>query len=602
MKEMDEKSLYQKIKKDFQHAFSTLSQYHSDWREYDDFYMAKHWTKQRATWRPDPVVNYVAYIIDQKAPQITNQRPTGVILPTTEEDTEVAEIFTQLTDVIANRVDLDMRIDEVVRTGLLLDIAWFKVYWDNNIKGGDETKGNVYIGDICIEAPDPSNIYFDPHATRIEDCRYVIYSVPKTTQWIKEVWKVDIESEEVFETEIYNRPERNMNSDRVNYYEYWYKKDDGIHVIYAAGGKILKHIENVYKHGRYPFVPFVAKKNRKSIMGISEIRNIINNQKLLNKMVELPTTNALLTSNPIALVAMNSGIDENKFQAKPGQVWKVKDVNNSVRWLEPPQLSSDTYRMIESLVGFMERIGGVYDANTGETPGSVTAAAAIQMLQEQGSIPIKGIARNLYHSIREVYEQVIELIKEFYTEDRFIRVDTKNGGYKFMVFNSTPYQEIDFDIKVSGDNGTPATKAYISQLAADLFTQGVLLPSEYVELQDNLPNKDRIVARLREQEQMMQNQQAMGMPTDQMLPEQMMPPTEQIPPEMMANEQGMTGGDMLMPPDDMMAGMGQNEPISPTLDDIYRDAPPEIQEQIDVMIEQGLTEEEILQQLSALVG
>lgn len=576
MKQMDEQALYAKIKKDFQFSFSTLSPYHADWREYDDFYMAKHWQKQRASWRPDPVVNYVAYIIDQKAPQITNQRPTGVILPTTAEDAEVAQIFTQLTDVVANRVDMDMRIDEVVRTGLLLDIAWFKVYWDNTIKGGDPTKGTMYIGDICIESPDPSNIYFDTQATRLEDCRYVIYAVPKTIQWIKEVWGVDVQAENTFETEIYNRPEKSSQSDRVTFFEYWYKKDGGIHCIYAAGGKVLKHIENVYKHGRYPFVAFTAKKNRKSIMGISEIRNIINNQKLLNKMVELPTTNALLTSNPISLVALNSGIDEQKWTTKPGQIWKVKDVNNSVRWLEPPQLSSDIYRMIDLITGFMERIGGVYDANTGETPGSVTAAAAIQMLQEQGSIPIKGIARNLYYSIREVYEQMIELIKEFYTEDRFIRVDTNNGGYKFMVFNSTPYQEIDFDIKVSGDNGTPATKAYISQLAADLFQQGVLLPSEYVELQDNLPNKDRIVARLREQEQMAQQMQAQAPPN---APQNAQPP----PQEMNMAQSGMTQ----QPPD---------------LDAIYANAPPEVQQMIDDMLQQGMDEPSILRQLMTLAG
>lgn len=579
MKMMDEKQLYDKIKKCFRESLSALTAYHADWREFDDFYMAKHWLKERASWRPDPVVNYVSYIVDQKAPQITNMRPIGVILPTTEEDSEVAKIFTQLTDVIANRVDLDVRIDEVVRTGLLLDIGWFKVYWDNTIKGGDPSKGSMYIGDICIESPDPSNIYFDPQATRVEDCRYIIYAVPKTVKWVRETWGVEVSPEETFETEIYNRPENNTTSDRCNYFEYWYKKDGGIHVVYAAGGKVLKHIENVYKHGRYPFVPFVAKKNRKSIMGISDVRNIINNQKLLNKLVELPTTNALLTSNPISLVQLNSGIDPNKWTTKPGQIWQVKDVNNSVRWLEPPQLSSDIYKMIDLMTSFMERIGGIYDANTGETPGSITAAAAIQMLQEQGSIPIKGIARNLYHSIREVYEQMIELIKEFYTEDRFIRVDTNNGGYNFMVFNSTPYQEIDFDIKVSGDNGTPATKAYISQLAADLFGQGVLLPSEYVELQENLPNKDRIVARLREQEQAMQNAQMGG----------------QMPPTSEPAQQPMS-----MPAEPMQTPeTGQQVP---DLGMIYESAPPEVQQEIDLMTEQGMSEQDIVQRLLSLMG
>ncbi len=64
------------------------------------------------------------------------------------------------------------------------------------------------------------------------------------------------------------------------------------------------------------------------------------------------------------------------------------------------------------MVEFIERIGGVYDALTGETPKGVTAATAIQLLQEQGSIPVKGIARNLYQALKNVYELMIELVKE----------------------------------------------------------------------------------------------------------------------------------------------------------------------------------------------
>ena len=579
---MDDKHLYDKVIKCFRESLSALSSYHAEWREFDDFYLAKHWQRERASWRPDPVVNYISYIIDQKAPQITNQRPTGVILPTTEEDAEIAQIYTQLTDVIANRVDLDMRIDEVVRTGMTLDIGWFKVYWDNTIRGGNAAKKNVYIGDIMVESVDPSNIYFDTQATRVEDCRYIIFSVPKSVKWLKETWNVEIDAESVFETEIYNRPENNSSvSDRVNFYEYWYKEKGTVNVIYAAGGKILKHIKGVYRHGRYPFIPFVSKKRRNSILGISDVRNIMSNQKLLNKLVEIPTTNALLIANPISLVQQNSGIDPYKWTSKPGQIYQVKDINNSVKWLQPPEISGDIYRMIDLMTGFMERIGGVYDANTGETPGSVTAAAAIQMLQEQGSIPIKGIARNLYASLKEVYEQMIELIKEFYTEDRFIRVDTNNGGYKFMVFNSTEHQEIDFDIKVSGDNGTPATKAYISTLAADLFANGVLLPSEYVELQENLPNKDRIIARLREQESAAQQQQ-------------MAQNGGQMPPE-----GGQIPADMGMP---MEAGGMPEMGGLPSIEEILQDAPPDIIEQVNLMRADGLNDEEILKQLAQMTG
>jgi hypothetical protein len=552
---MDNEALFGIIKKDFRDSLSALSVYHAEWREYDEFYMGQHWKVQRPDWRPNPVVNYISYVIDQKAPQITQQRPSGILYPTHPQDEEAARIFSQATEVVSDRCNLDQIVDEVVRTGLLLDISWMKVYWDNSIIGGSYERMNQYQGDVVIETVDPTNLYFDPAATHIEDCNYVVYAVVKSTEWVKEYWGVDVPPENTSETDIYNRPILNNNSTKkVTFYEYWYKEDGGLHVIYAAGNKVLKHIRNVYKHGRYPFVPFVAKKNRKSILGISECRNLLNNQKLLNKLVEIPVVNALLVANPIMLVSGSSGIDANKVTSKPGQIWTVRDDGAGVRYLNPPVLGGEVFRMIDQMKEFMERIGGVYDANTGETPGGVTAASAIALLQEQGSIPIKSITRNLYATLKEVYEQMVELIKEFYTETRYLRVMGKDGKFKFMEFNALKYKEIDFDIRVSAGASTPSSKAYVAQLAQDLFQQGLLLPSEYVDMLENVPNKDKIVERLRQRESQeqpqMQQQQA-----------QPAPPSQQIP----------------------------------TLSDIYQQAPNDLKMQIDMLKQQGATDDQIMQ-------
>jgi hypothetical protein len=559
VEQLKEKELYKRIVSDFRQSLSALSDLRNEFREYDDFYQGKHWNKERASWRPDPVINYVAYIVDQKAPQLTNQRPTGLILPTTAEDEEAAKIFTQVTDVVAERVDLDDKIDQVVRTGLLFGTGWFKVYWDNTISGGSLEKGNIWVGDVAIDVPDPSNIFTDPQAVTVEDCRFIIYAVDKTVQWVEKEFGVKVDPDEAIETDLYNRPSSNHGKDRVQFYEYWYKDKEGIHCIYAAGGKVLKHIRNVYKHGRYPFVPFVAKKNRKSIWGIGEPKNILNNQKLLNKLTELLTTNAILHSNPIALIDPRSGIDAKKWQNKPGQIWHAKDPQTAVHWLQPPDMKNDLYKLMDKMVEFIERIGGVYDSVTGETPNGVTAATAIQLLQEQGSIPIKGIARNLYQAIKDVYELMIELIKENYTETRYIRIMGEDGTMEFMEFNASQYAEIDFDVKVTAGASTPTSKAYIAQLAAELFDKGILLPSEYVEMQEGLPNKDRIVARLREQEAQMQ---------------QMMPP------------EGMP-----------MEGMPPQEQPPLDFETFYNNAPDELKQEIDLMLEQGMSEEEIMNTL-----
>lgn len=552
--------MYKKIVGDFRNSLSSLSELHSDFREFDDFYLAKHWNSQRASWRPDPIVNYVSYIVDMKAPQLTNNRPSGLILPTAQGDEDAAKLFTQVTDVVAERVDLDDRIDQYVRTGLLLGTSFMKVYWDNSLSGGHPSKQNMWKGDIAIDLPDPSNIYPDPQATSVNDCRYIIYAVPKTIQWVEQQFNVKLDPENNFETEIYDRPSNNYGKDRVMFYEYWHKDKKGIHCIYAAGGQILKRIEKVYKHGRYPFVPFVPKKNRKSLWGIGEPKNIINNQKLLNKLVELPTTNAILHANPIVLIDPRSGINPKQWVNKPGQIWNAKDPNNAVHIIQPPQLTNDVYKLADKMTEYIERIGGLFDATTGETPSGVTAAAAIQMLQEQGSIPIKGISRNLYQSIKDIYELMIELIKENYTETRYIRIVEDNGAFEFKEFNASQYAEIDFDVKVSAGASTPTSKAFIAQLGNDLFDKGILLPSEFVEMQEGLPNRDKIVQRLREQE---------GMQTQQQNPTQ--PPIQQTQPE--------------------------QTPLD--FNSFVQNAPPELQQEIQLMIEQGMSEDQIMEMLLA---
>lgn len=516
MDKLSDQAQYKKILDDFRRSLSALKEDHDEWRTYDDFYLGKHWEGRRASWRPDPVINYVAYVVDQKSPQITNNRPRGLILPTARGDEDAAKLFTQVTDVVAERTELDDIIAEVVHTGLLLGTAWYKVYWDNTKSGGhynpdNPAVSNVWVGDVCIEAPDPANIYHDPQAHRVEDCRYIIYAVPKTVEWIKEKFGVDVDAERTFDTDIYSRPSLDQAQNRVMLYEYWYKERKTINVIYAAGGKVVKRIPNVYKHGQYPFVVFTPKPKRKSLTGIGEPKNIINNQRLLNKFFEMLTSHTMLTANPMLFVDSQSGVDTRKFVAKPGIIQQVNNLRERrPEWLQPPNISSDVPRTIDKLIEVIERMANIYDAQTGETPSGVTAAAAIQMLVEQGTIPIKGITRNLNSSIRDVYKLMIELIKEYYTETRYIRITEDEGTHNFIPFRGAQYAEIDFDVQVSAGSSTPTSAAYIAQLGADLFQAGVLLPSEYLDMQEGLPNKDRIVERLRQQEGVQQQM----MPSD----------------------------------------------------------------------------------------
>lgn len=573
-----EDALVRTVHREFKDSLSFMARFHKDWREYESYYLADQWDARRASWRPRPVVNYVSFIVDQKRPQITNNRPTGIILPVAPDDEAAAKLFTQVTDVVADRCDLDSVIDEVVHTGLLLDVAWFYVYWDNSLSGGSRARGNLWKGDVVVESVDPSNLYFDPQATTIDECRYIIYAIPKTPQWIKERYGVDVEPDTVqsFDTDIYDAAKPPGDSDRVMLYARFTRVDGKLNVAYVAGNRVLREDKDVYAHGRYPFIPFRAKERRKSILGISEARNIFENQKLLNKLIEMPTTSALLTANPIALIKRKSGIDKGQWLSKPGLVYEVDDPSTAVKWLQPPEYQGDVHLLTQKLIEYIEKIGGVYDAVTGQTPKGVTAASAIQLLQEQGSIPIKGISRNLYAALREVYKQIIALVQENYTETRYLRITGEDGGTEYIQFRGAEYAEVDFDVKVSAGASTPMSQAYIMQLAEDLFAKGLLQPSEYIDMIDGLPKKERLVARHREQEE-----QAAAMPPGQPGEAAAMQPAQQ------------------MTPGPSMPAAAQTQ--MPSVDEVYAQAPPQLQQEIDLLREQGMPDDQIMQGLMQLL-
>jgi hypothetical protein len=75
-----------------------------------------------------------------------------------------------------------------------------------------------------------------------------------------------------------------------------------------------------------------------------------------------------------------------------------------------------------------------------------------------------------------------------------------------------------------------------------------------------------------------------------------MPPAS----EPMPSDMGMPMEEQAMAPEGEI--IPEMEKDIPTLDSIYQSAPPEIQEQIDMMMEQGMSEQDIIQQLLSLMG
>jgi hypothetical protein len=124
----------------------------------------------------------------------------------------------------------------------------------------------------------------------------------------------------------------------------------------------------------------------------------------------------------------------------------------------------------------------------------VTAASAIAALQEAGSKLSRDMIKTSYWAYEDIVYLVVELMRQFYTEDRYFRIENPNGGEEFVGFSNqairpqetetfTPdggmsisIRVPEFDYKIIAQKMSPFQRESQNQLAIQLFQMGVFNP------------------------------------------------------------------------------------------------------------------------------
>lgn len=137
---------------------------------------------------------------------------------------------------------------------------------------------------------------------------------------------------------------------------------------------------------------------------------------------------------------------------------------------------------------------GTRDVNQGMSSGGVTAAAAITALQEAGDKGSRDCIAGSYRAYVAVMEQVVELVRQFYTGTRYFRIAGK-GGWRYIRYSNRGLQEKTtgvnaaghllrrrpiFDIEVRAERENPLDRAGRNELMLSLFRAGLFDPDNRV--------------------------------------------------------------------------------------------------------------------------
>jgi len=278
-----------------------------------------------------------------------------------------------------------------------------------------------------------------------------------------------------------------------------------------AGATFLQDEITPYYHNRFPLLPLVCYRRKRDNMFYGVIRDLRDPQSDLNrrrsKALVLLTANRVIyekgavddpvkaydeVSRPDGMVEVNAG---KRFEIQTEQELASAHVD----------LARDDERFINS-------ISGITEQNLGQSKRQLSGIA-IENLQEQGNTTSGVVFDNYFHTFKMGGEIMLSLIEQFkdkaeeiritgdQQKDEFVSINTEKADG--TIENSITQAKSSFIVSKQDFRETIRMQMFemLSQLVMGLSKTmpqlALSLLDEVIDMMDDLPNKDELVARIR---------------------------------------------------------------------------------------------------------
>ena len=367
------------------------------------------------------------------ADQMDNM-PEALMVPETKDLTDVADDLTDVVRFILNENNYEAvhrrRVEDFFCTGT----AVTQIAWDRDM---DHGRGNVAVIRWPVEA-----FLWDPKAETIQDARAIFKISWHPMSWYEQHYpekRPEMGSDEGVYSGLGLADSQNgpsaADEDRAMLVEYWYRLYDAkkrrytINVAYLAGGVLLEKAESVYSHGLYPFVVDAFTPIEGLPVGDGMVQELVPMMRYINRYASYIDMNLRMSSKGRLLVDRAAGLDKEALVNWETDIIEGDRIDASaLQWLQNTPFTSMVTAQMLQLQNDIKQDSGQNQFTRGETAGGVTAASAISALQEAGGKMTRMRTNALNSGFREIVEQVMWLISQFYDKDRVLFVTGRKEG------------------------------------------------------------------------------------------------------------------------------------------------------------------------------
>jgi len=548
----------------------------------------KLWVPPAPNWRARPVINKIRPTIRQELAQLTNNKPSASIVPSSAEDRDMYAAMAG--EQIWENLYIDHKLKFVIRRAmwwtLLCGTGFIKTYWDptkGKVVDIPSPMGNIQRpeGDICFTAETPFNVLApDLREEEIENQPFIIHAQSKSPEWIQMRYgnvnsKSGDDASDLLEDSFLNlvgsqQPEKHKN---LIVFECWIKP--GAHPLFPEGAfytmignQIVQGQMGLpYSHGQFPFAKIDHIPGGK-FYSTSSVEDLVPLQKEYNR-TRGQIIEAKNRMGKPQLYGPRGSVDPKKITSEPGLFIEYTPGFEPPKPMPIAPLPAYIIQELDRINQDWNEISGQSQVSKGEVPPGVTAATAISFLQERDETKLSPTFDSLEEAIEKTARHSLIYVKDYWDIERKIKITGPDGSFDVMAFQGSDLRD-NLDIRIEAGSSLPVSKAARQALIMDLMKMGFVMPQQGLEVMD-MGGLNKIYERLQvDRRQAQRENLRMSKVTDETMAEyeqSMMPQQEMQPPvELGALDVGLDLSGNMMPPDeigiDPMSGMvPEPEPI-----------------------------------------
>lgn len=443
------------------------------------------------------VVNHLHDMTETRISQLSRLKPAVNVLPTNDEyeDRSAAKATKYLIDHLWYINNIDEIRQKMLRNAFIFGESYCFITWNKNkgdlhpmyVKARDmgipltmvDEQGEPLIGSdgnpMVMDPKDP--VYIGDIDYEIECPWRVLLQRQKSIDKVEYCFRLSVESTETLKKEYPDKANKLKQTTNVKAFDadtltdHLLEEDTVIYEFYHKATKyckngyyvkftndvILEMSELRFSHGQLPFVRFTD-------MDVPEVLNGISQYEMVRPIQNMHDNLSTLLAKNIYLMGHSKWV-------MPRGACKIESLGNDntiVQYQGPvaPQMMQtmpnppEAYNFRNMLREEMGQIYGIQGVSRGTPPKGITAAVALQFLNEQEQERNSTTVIKHNDMIKDIAKMTLAVCGDYYDVDdgRMLRIVGKNNKYSIRHFDSANLNK-NYDIRLELGTGLPESKA-----------------------------------------------------------------------------------------------------------------------------------------------